>query len=148
MLERTGDTELARLCRDTGAEDARKVDKAAWLGDHYVVCVDRSATGVIDAWSGKPLTLDELTGWDSYSIYTANGLLLPLLCGLDCPLDPQQLALDVTNAARETLGRYGCGHTSAEVDNVWSARTSGAIMWPVFWMPKSPATPTCTGTCK
>ena len=120
MLQRCGgNTDLARRCTETVAADAVKIDQAAWYGDHYVVCVDRSATGVIDAWTGQPLMLDELTGWDSYSIYTGNALLLPLLSGQDCPINRQQLAIDVTNAARETLGRYGCGHTSSEVDNVW-----------------------------
>ncbi len=120
MLERVGSNgELAKKCSETVARDAVKIDRSAWLGDHYVVCVEKSATGVIDAWTGKPLTLDELAGWDAYSIYTANGVLLPLLCGQDCAVDREQLSMDVVNAARETLGRYGCGHTSSEVDNVW-----------------------------
>jgi xylan 1,4-beta-xylosidase len=113
------DEGLARQC-DTLADDAlRRVDAAAWLGDHYGVCVDKSTVGIHDAWTGKPLANDSLPGWDAYSIYTGNGLLLPLMAGRPDLLNLKRLRTDIASAQRENESRYGCGHTSAESDNVW-----------------------------
>ncbi|MFA9476741.1 glutaminase domain-containing protein [Phycisphaerales bacterium AB-hyl4] len=119
LLTMTGDEDLALHCEDTVKTDLRKIEAAAWLGDHYAVCVDASAAGVTDAWTGKPLPYDTLPGWDGYSIYTANGQLLPMLVGAPPLLDEDRLKKDLVNAIRENLTRYGCGHTSSEVENVW-----------------------------
>jgi xylan 1,4-beta-xylosidase len=118
---------LARIGRPDAAErierlvdaDTRKVEDAAWLGDHYAVCMDRSATGLVDAGTGAPLTMDDLPGWDAYSIYTANALLLPAMTSQPLMLDRQRLATDIYNAMRETTSAYGCGHTSVEPEDVW-----------------------------
>lgn len=114
-----GHDELAQACDKLTDADIEKVDAAAWLGDHYGVCVDKSAVGVNDAWTGKPLPYETLPGWDAYSIYTGNGLLLPLMVGRPELLGRRRLRTDVANAQRENASRYGCGHTSAETDNVW-----------------------------
>jgi hypothetical protein len=119
ILRRCGREAAAKLCGDAVAGDVAKIEKAAWLGDHYMVCVDRSSTGVTDARTGEPLPYDEIPGWDAYSIYTANGLLLPLMCGQPVLLDRQRLKADIYNAMRETLSPYGCGHSSLESENVW-----------------------------
>lgn len=119
LLRRAGQPDLAQRCSTTAETDAGRIDREAWLGDHYAVCVDRSAGGLADAWTGKPLPYTDMPGWDAYSIYTGSGLLLPLMTGLPCPLDRDRLKMDLTNAARESLGRYGCGHTSLEPENVW-----------------------------
>ncbi len=111
--------EFAERCQSTVAEAVRKVEAKAWLNDHYAVCIDRSAAGVVDADTGQPLPHDELPGWDGYSIHTGNGLLLPLMTGRPLPFDMQRLATDVLNAFRETLSRYGCGHSSVENETVW-----------------------------
>ncbi len=97
--------------------DVRKIERAAWLGDHYAVAVDRSAVELIDPHSGKPLPFDQLPGWDAYSIYTGNGLLLPEMIGHPPLLDRDRLARDVYAAARESRGRYGDGHSSFEPNN-------------------------------
>ncbi len=111
--------ELAQQCDKLADDDLEKVEAAAWLGDHYVVCIDKSAVGINDAWTGKPLPYDTLPGWDAYSIYTGNGLLLPMMVGRPDLLNSKHLRADTANAQRENASRYGCGHTSAESDNVW-----------------------------
>lgn len=114
-----GHDEAARNCDKLADDDLKKIEAAAWLGDHYCVCVDKSAVGVVDAWTGKPLPYDTLPGWDAYSIYTGNGLLLPMMVGRPDLLSDKRLRTDIANAQRENASRYGCGHTSAESDNVW-----------------------------
>ena len=110
---------LARACDQLADDDLKKVENAAWLDDHYGVCVDKSAVGITDAWTGKPLPYETLPGWDAYSIYTGNGLLLPMMVGRPDLLDRKRLRTDVAHAQRENASRYGCGHTSAESENVW-----------------------------
>ncbi len=118
LLESTQHTELARLCEDTAEQGTRLVEEQAWLGDHYAVAVDKSALGMVDVRTGEPLPFEQLSGWDAYSIATGNGLLLPTLIGQPPLLDRERLKHDLTAAAREAMGRYGCGHTSAERDHV------------------------------
>ncbi len=119
LLTRAQQSELAQKCKATAQEATAKIEAAAWLGDHYAVCIDRTTEDVVDAWTGQPLPYDTLGGWDAFSIYTANGLLLPLMIDQRHPFDGQRIVADLVNAARETLGRYGCGHTSSETENVW-----------------------------
>ncbi|MEX0884887.1 MAG: DUF4965 domain-containing protein [Phycisphaeraceae bacterium] len=111
--------EFAARCEAVVEADTPKVERAAWLGDHYAVCTERSAHGVVDAWTGKPLPYESMPGWDAYSIYAGNGLLLPLMVGQPQLLDERRLKKDIYSALRENLSRYGCGHTSAECENVW-----------------------------
>jgi len=119
LLYRVGDDEEARRCEGVVERDASKIEQDAWLADHYVVCTDKSTAGIVDAWTGEPLPFDEMPGWDAYSIYTGNGLLLPVLVGQPLILDPDRLRADLSNATRETLSPYGCGHSSYENENVW-----------------------------
>ncbi|MCX5662383.1 MAG: DUF4965 domain-containing protein [Planctomycetota bacterium] len=118
LLARAGRTEFAAKCQKVVERDVPLIESQAWLGDHYAVC-DRSGEGVINAWTGEPLPYDEVPGWSAYSISTANGLLLPLLCGQGELLDRQHLFTDIQNALRESLSPYGCGHTSDDKENVW-----------------------------
>ena len=120
-----------------------------WLEDHYVVALNqvRPAAPVnggadyppIDG--GMPLDDDggmgwgrdggtatgggyttpaqPLTGWDSYSIYTTNGLVYPMRSGLAIAgLDLELLRRDLRAASGETMDEYGSPHTSHE-DNMW-----------------------------
>ncbi len=116
---RGGHDDLARSCETLAEGDLAKVESAAWLSDHYAVCIDKSAVGITDAWTGRPLPYETLPGWDAYSIYTGNGLLLPMMVGRPDLIERRRLRTDVANAQRENASRYGCGHTSAESDNVW-----------------------------
>ena len=123
-LGRPGDREgihheVAGRCEDLADRDASRLDEIAWLGDHYAVCIDRSTVGVIDPWTGEPLPYEELPGWDAHSIYTGAALLTNVLIQQPPVLEPDRLKQDLVNAMREACGRYGCGHTSADPENVW-----------------------------
>ncbi|MEM1107741.1 MAG: DUF4965 domain-containing protein [Planctomycetota bacterium] len=117
MFRRTGQGDFARQCEQLVERDTRKIEDAAWLGDHYAVAVDKSAAELNDPVTGEPLDVDELPGWDAYSIYTANGLLLPELIGQPPLLDRERLTQDVYRSNRECNGRYGDGHSSLEPNN-------------------------------
>lgn len=145
LLSRAGHEALATRCRDVVRLARPKIEEQAWLGDHYAVCVDKDATGVVDVWTGKPLPMDELKGWDDYSIYTANGLMLPQIIDRPSPFDLDKLNADLMNAMRESLTPYGCGHSSGDATNVWvsqnlwrdlAGRYLGAVVQPLddrYW---------------
>ena len=84
--------------------DTRKIEEAAWLGDHYAVAVDKSAVELVNPDTGEPLDYEDLAGWDAYSIYTGNGLLLPEFIGQPPLLDRARLTQDVYRANRECQG--------------------------------------------
>lgn len=119
MAETIEDFDLAERCH---AEVTKAVDtlQAGWLGDHYPVCLDKTTTGLLDAWSHQPLPYDELPGWDAYSLYTTNGLLYLLMVD-DLPngLDRDLLRLDAISAYQASLTEYGCTHSSADPEHLW-----------------------------
>ena len=117
ILRRLEDKTPAAELETRYESDVLKIEKSAWLGDHYAVAVDRSAVELIDPRTGKPLPFEQLPGWDAYSIYTGNGLLLPEMIGHPPLLDRERLGRDIYAAARETRGRYGDGHSSYEPNN-------------------------------
>jgi hypothetical protein len=118
IADALGETDWANQCRKLVERIRKTLDEQAWLGDHYAVCLERSADGLVDAWTGKPLS-GELVGWDAYSIYTANGLLYLLLSGNEPDLNYQRICTDIVNAYWQSLTEYGCTHTSADKSNVW-----------------------------
>jgi hypothetical protein len=118
LLAQANRPEVAKQCEQQVRDDIVKVESAAWLADHYAVVADRSTMGIVDPWTGKPLPYEELPGWDAYSIYTGNGELLPLITGQPPLLDAGRLRKDLHASYRENISRYGCGHTSAEPENV------------------------------
>lgn len=111
--------DLAELYRNTAAEAAPKIEAAAWLDDHYAVCVDRNPAELDTEITSDILAMDELAGWDDYSIYTTNALLLPAMTAQPIAFDRQHLQTDLVSAQRETLLNYGCGHTSSDSTHVW-----------------------------
>ncbi|MFG0248841.1 MAG: glutaminase domain-containing protein [Phycisphaeraceae bacterium JB051] len=119
MLMQINKTELGQMYQDIVDRFAPIVEKASWRGDHFAVCVDRSTVGVRDAWTNRPLTDDEIDGADAYSIYSSNGLLLPMMCGQPWLISQSKIRRDLVSAVRETLGHYGCGHNDQEPENVW-----------------------------
>jgi hypothetical protein len=119
LLARCGQDELAARCEKAVDKAVPQIESQAWLGDHYAVCIDRSTQGLRDVWTGQPLPYDQIPGWDGYSIYTGNGVLLPMMIAQPPLLDIARLVRDLRAAFRETIGPYGCGHTSADADNVW-----------------------------
>lgn len=119
LLSRADDMEMSERCRDTAASAVIRIERDAWLDDHYAVCIDRDKTALYDAETGEALPFGELTGWDDYSLHTANGLLLPSLIAQPLPFDQHRLQIDLLNAHRETLRAYGCAHTSSDSTNIW-----------------------------
>ncbi|QDU72702.1 hypothetical protein Pan265_25760 [Mucisphaera calidilacus] len=119
LLSRDTPTELGEKCREAAERDAELIERNAWMGDHYAVCVDKSGLGVYPPGSTVPLAQETLEGWDGYTIHTGDGLLLPLMTGSPLPIDREKLRRDLHAAARECRGRYGCGHTSAEAETLW-----------------------------
>jgi len=66
-----------------------------------------------------PVTRQPLSGWDSYSIYTTNGLVYPMRSGLSIDgLDLGRLRRDLRNASGETMDEFGSPHTNHE-SNMW-----------------------------
>jgi len=57
-------------------------------------------------------------GWDGYSIYSANGLLYPLVYGLPVDVDQERMRQDLLSATSKTLKRFGSPHTDRE-GNTW-----------------------------
>ena len=119
IFDAVGRAKLARRCRAEVRKAVRSLN-AGWLADHFPVCLDKSARGLRDCWTGEPLPYAVLPGWDAYSLYTTNGLL-PLLMIGDLPpgIDPEKLRLDALHAARASMTTYGCGHSSMDTKNVW-----------------------------
>ena len=119
LLDRVDEKPLAETCRTTSAEAVLKIEKAAWFGDHYVVSIDQAAQGLFDTYSGQEMPTEELVGWDDYSIYTTNGLLLPAMIAQPLAFDRDRLQTDLHRAMHETLQPYGCSHTSSDQTNIW-----------------------------
>ena len=118
LLSRCGDRDNSERCSKAAAQAVTKIEAEAWLDDHYAVCIDRYGdTGRAE--SGEIILVDRLEGWDDYSIYTSNGLLLPSLIAQPLPFDIKRLHDDLVNSYRETLRNYGCGHTSSDQSNIW-----------------------------
>ncbi|NQT53644.1 DUF4965 domain-containing protein, partial [bacterium] len=119
IFDHIGQADWAERCRSE-VDKAVATLNAGWLGDHFPVCLDKSAEGLVDCWSGEPLPYDVLPGWDAYSLYTTNGLLYLLMID-DLPegLDPDRFRRDALAACRESMTTYGCGHSSGDKANVW-----------------------------
>lgn len=113
-----GESDWESQCEKLTERIRKTLDEKAWLSDHYAVCLERTAEGLVDAWTGQPLT-GELKGWDAYSIYTANGLLYLLLSANEPELNYERIRMDIVNAYWQALTEYGCTHTSADRSNVW-----------------------------
>lgn len=119
LLSRTPLADKAGPYEKRAEADLKLVELNAWLGDHYAVCVDRSAVGMTDVWTGKPMPSDTIEGWDAVSIYTGNALLLPMMIGQPPLLNTERLIADLIAGYRECMSRYGCGHSSFEPENIW-----------------------------
>lgn len=118
IAQALGDSEWQSQCERLVTRIRETLDAQAWLGDHYAVCLERTAEGLKDPWTGEPLH-GELSGWDAYSIYTANGLLYLLMSGHVPPVNLSRIKQDIASAYRHALTEYGCTHTSADKSNVW-----------------------------
>ena len=119
MADARRDPADARRLRRRARKIQRTLDRRAWLGDHYAVCLERTTEGLVDVRTGRPLPKGELDGWDACSIYTANGTVYPALVGRETCLDPRRLRTDLATAADEALRPFGCTHSSADRSNIW-----------------------------
>ncbi|MCX8038100.1 MAG: hypothetical protein N3D11_13810 [Candidatus Sumerlaeia bacterium] len=113
------DAETARLARKQAARLRDTLDEKGWMVDHYAVTLGPSVEGVTDIWKGRPVRPQDISGWDAYSIYTANGLLYPFLAATPVRVNTQRLSRDITTAMTHTQTEYGCTHTSEGTDRVW-----------------------------
>lgn len=118
IAEALGESDWRNQCEKLKERIKNTLDEHAWLGDHYAVCLERKADGLVDVWTGKPLS-GELKGWDAYSIYTSNGLLYLLLSANEPNLNYDKIRADIVNSYWQSLTEYGCTHTSADKSNVW-----------------------------
>jgi hypothetical protein len=118
MADSLDEGSFARECREFAALTEKTLQAQAWLGDHYAVCLERSAEGLNDVWTGAPLT-GELEGWDAYHIYSANGFLFLLATGFGTPTDYDRLRLDLSTATAAAMCEYGDFHSSADHSNLW-----------------------------
>jgi hypothetical protein len=112
-------TLLLQKSKDMIAKIKNTMDSEAWLDDHYAVCLPQSTEGLRDLWTGKEITGSELNGWDAYSLYTSNGLLLLLATGIKPDLNYERLTVDLKNSLDKSLTPYGCTHSSVDRSNVW-----------------------------
>lgn len=87
------------------------IEEKGWAGDHFVTLLDKSAKGLKNPWDGSPLEFDEVPGWDSAHIYTANGLAPLDMVGFKIGLDEDKIKADLENAAKRCVSRYGCTHS-------------------------------------
>ncbi len=97
--------------KDFAKKARNTIEKSGWKDDHYIVTLTKSADGLTDPWTGKKLS-GELEGWDSYHIYTENGLLLLEMIGKKVGLKVDRIKSDLISAVKNTLQKYGCRHSS------------------------------------
>ena len=89
------------------------IETLGWKGDHYVVSLVSEVDSVVNPWNeSDDLVHGPLDGWDSYHIYTANGLVLLDMVGYKSKMNNDRLKQDLLIAWEKTKGRYGCRHTS------------------------------------
>ncbi|MGE5558790.1 MAG: glutaminase domain-containing protein [Bacillota bacterium] len=110
MLDHAGGQDSDKYSVFAG-KTKRTIESSGWLGDHYAVTLSRSLDGVVNPWTGKPMR-GKLEGWDAYHIYTANGLALLDMTGFNTGMSAENLKSDLITSATQTLGKYGCRHTS------------------------------------
>jgi hypothetical protein len=118
MAKASKDARFAQICR----KRMRLINKAlagVWMGDHYPVCMVRSARGLKNPWTGKPLSEAQIEGFDAYTLYTGNGLLYLLMTGTDVECDEEKLRTDVVSTRAASLSEYGCTHSSVDTANLW-----------------------------
>jgi hypothetical protein len=135
LLESVGRNQRVFAFRAQAEKISRVLQDQAWLGDHFATLVDPSAEGVLDAWTGKPLGVERLPGWDAAHIYTANGLVLLDMMGMRAPVDEERLRTDLRIATRRCLTQYGCRHSdygpssSAEARGAQETAYANRIGW-------------------
>lgn len=89
----------------------KTIEENGWLNDHYAVTLQRETDGIINPWT-KEVLRGIVPGWDAYHIYTMNGISVFDLLGIEFGMDDERLRIDAINGWKNTLGKYGCRHSS------------------------------------
>lgn len=111
MLRHVGDADGAALYQSAADKARARVEADGWLGEHFATLLRRDGD-LINPWTHEAIHLEEIPGWDAAHIYTANGLALLDMVGLQTGLDDDRLRADLRNATRRCLREYGCRHSS------------------------------------
>ncbi|MBI4978983.1 MAG: DUF4965 domain-containing protein [Spirochaetes bacterium] len=111
MLTMLGETKLALRYKKIAAKITVIIEKKGWRKDHFVTLLDKSAEGVVNAWTGEKYDLAEIPGWDAAHIYTVNGQAPLDMVGHDLGLDDVKIKKDLVVAAKRCLREYGCVHS-------------------------------------
>ncbi len=119
LAREMGETGLADSYEEQRAKIQKTLDSRAWLGDHYAVCIDKNADGIVNVWTGEKMS-GEMEGWDAYSIYCTNGLLYLFMTGTSFDLNREHLKQDIVNATRKSMIHFACKHSSSDnTNNFW-----------------------------
>jgi hypothetical protein len=102
----------SRVYKKLAAKIRGTIEKKGWLKDHYTVLLDKSGKGVVHPWTREVFQFEELPGWDSEHIFTANAVAMMDLVGRDIGLDEWRVKTDIGSALKKCLGEYGCRHSS------------------------------------
>ncbi|MCF7837343.1 MAG: DUF4965 domain-containing protein [Candidatus Marinimicrobia bacterium] len=111
LMQETGRAPAAALCRRQARRIRATLRARGWQRDHFVTLLDPRADGVVNPWTGRPIALATLPGWDAAHIYTANTLPLLDMVGFSIGLDEQRVVQDLQNATARCLREYGCAHS-------------------------------------
>ncbi|MFW5869224.1 MAG: glycoside hydrolase family 52 protein, partial [Armatimonadota bacterium] len=145
MAREVGRAAVADAWLQRAGVTATTLAEQGWLDDHYVVALNQEAQSVAErpeaGGGGMDMGMEDdggeyigwedrqhyegsseastMRGWDSYSIYTTNGLVYPMRSGMVVEgLEIERLREDLRNATAETMGAFGSPHTSHE-ENMW-----------------------------
>ena len=113
--------------RNAADKISEAIKNNGWQDDHFVTLLNKSTKGVINSWSGMEFTYDEFPGWDAAHIYTANGLALFDMIGKKVNIDEARLKTDLSVATQLCLTKYGCRHSSFEVDEMEETAGEGGV---------------------
>jgi len=118
LLEMAGDDSLAGQAQALTETDLERVEKQAWLGDHYAICIEQTEGPGPDLLLSTPMPSEYTADWDAYSIHTPNAGVLPMLIGQPPLLNEDHVRTDIAAGIRENFARYGCGHTSVDTSDI------------------------------
>ncbi len=148
MARELGEAEIAERWTRRAELTASTLADEGWLDDHYAVALHQQpepqepgapggpddgmiGMGAMGDGGGDYAGWDDdadyagsssdstMRGWDSYSIYTTNGLVYPMRSGSPVDgIDLPRLRTDLRHATAATMGEFGSPHTSHE-NNMW-----------------------------
>ena len=121
ILKLLGKNAKALECRTRAQKIRTLIEEKGWMGDHFATLLDRQGHGLVDPWTGKEFSLDEIPGWDAPHIYTVNGMAVLDMVGMDLGIDRKKIVRDLQVATERCLREYGCVHTDFHNTQLQSA---------------------------